>query len=135
MPVASMENFMRFVSRLGLVATLAFGLLAGPTLAHPKLKAASPAANAAASGVSRVSLTFSETLMPKLSGATLIMTGMPGMTSHPDMKMAGVKTAVTGKAIELVSDKPLPAGSYRVDWHIVGADTHRITGQHSFSVR
>jgi hypothetical protein len=53
------------------------------------------------------------------------------------MKMTGVSSAIAadGKSIILVSAKPLPAGSYRADWVIVGADTHRITGKHSFSVR
>ena len=29
----------------------------------------------------------------------------------------------------------VPPGTYRVDWHVVGADTHRITGVHSFAIR
>ena len=40
-----------------------------------------------------------------------------------------------GKSITLTSARPLSTGSYRVDWVIVGADTHRITGTHAFSVR
>ena len=126
---------MRISLNPGLLAALMGAAIAAPVLAHPKLVAASPAANAAASGVTRVKLTFSESPMRKLSGATLTMTGMQGMAKHPDMKMSGVKTMVAGKSIELVSAKPLPAGSYRVDWHVVGGDTHRITGTHSFAVR
>jgi methionine-rich copper-binding protein CopC len=74
--------------------------------------------------------------MPRLSTATLTMTGMPGMASHPEMRMTGVTSALSadGKSIVLTSAQPLPAGSYRADWVIVGADTHRITGTHSFSV-
>ena len=107
-----------------------------PAAAHPKLLSASPAANASAKAVSRIVLKFSERLTPRLSGATLTMTGMPGMANHPDMKMSGVNAAIgsDGISIVLTSAGPLPAGTYRVDWHVVGADTHRITGTHSFTV-
>ena len=75
--------------------------------------------------------------MPRLSSATLTMTSMPGMGNHVMKKMTGVTSAVSedGKSITLTSARPLSAGSYRVDWVIVGADTHRITGTHAFSVR
>ncbi|WP_430636021.1 copper homeostasis periplasmic binding protein CopC [Sphingomonas hankookensis] len=106
-------------------------------MAHPKLLSATPAANATAPRTGTVRLMFSERLMPRLSTATLVMTGMPGTADHPDMKMPGVSTTLSpdGKAIVLTSATPLPAGSYRVDWAVVGADTHRITGKHAFSVR
>ncbi|PJI89631.1 copper resistance protein CopC [Sphingomonas koreensis] len=120
---------------LSLAATIAFAF-PGLAAAHPKLVAATPAANKPAKGVSRIVLKFSERLTPKLSGATLTMTGMPGMANHPDMKMTGVNAAVgsDGTTIVLTSARPLPAGTYRVDWHVVGADTHRITGTHNFAV-
>ncbi len=116
----------------------AFGaVVASPALAHPKLVSAMPAANASVAATRTVTLTFSERLTPKVSKATLVMTGMPGMANHPDMPMKGVTSAVSpdGKALVLNSAKPIPAGSYRVDWVIVGADTHRITGTHAFSIR
>ncbi len=43
--------------------------------------------------------------------------------------------APDGKTIVMASAKPLPAGTYRVDWVVVGSDTHRITGKHIFSIR
>lgn len=128
---------MNTVSKLVIAAVAAAATLPAAAFAHPKLISAAPAANATASGTTKVKLNFSERLMPKLSGATLVMTGMPGMANHPDMKMTGVIAAVAadGKSIELTSAKALPAGSYRVDWFVVGSDTHRITGKHSFTVR
>jgi hypothetical protein len=128
---------MKFNPATAIIATLGALMIPSATFAHPKLVAATPAANATVTRTNTVKLTFSERLMPKLSTATLIMTGMPGMANHPDMKMTGVSSAIAadGKSIILVSAKPLPAGSYRADWVIVGADTHRITGKHSFSVR
>ncbi len=128
---------MKFNPTVVIIATLATMLTPAAAFAHPKLVAAAPAADATVQSTKTVKLTFSERLMPKLSTATLIMTGMPGMANHPDIKMTGVTSAVAadGKSIVLTSAKPLPAGSYRADWVIVGADTHRITGKHSFSVR
>lgn len=119
------------------IAALAAILAPAVALAHPKLTTATPAANATVAATRTVTLTFSEKLTPKLSGATLIMTGMPGMANHPDMKMPGFTSAISpdGKSIVLTGAKPLPAGTYRVDWVVVGADTHRITGKHSFSIR
>lgn len=120
-----------------IVLSFALAVVAtGPAVAHPKLVSATPAANASAKAVSRIVLKFSERLTPRVSGATLTMTGMPGMANHPDMKMTGVNAVVgsDGTSIVLTSAKPLPAGTYRVDWHVVGGDTHRITGTHAFTV-
>ncbi|WP_028966210.1 copper homeostasis periplasmic binding protein CopC [Sphingomonas phyllosphaerae] len=108
-------------------------LLAPSALAHPKLLAATPAADAAVATPSRIDLRFSEKLMPKLSGVTLMMTGMAGM-KHAPMPVASTTTA-EGSMLTVVPAKPLTAGSYRVDWHVVSADTHRIAGSYAFSVR
>ncbi len=128
---------MRFLSK-SMFAAAIFSLLAVPgiALAHPKLLSATPAENATVKTASRIVMKFSERLTPKLSGATLTMTGMPGMANHPDMKMTGVNASVgsDGSSIVLTSAKPLPAGTYRVDWHVVGGDMHRITGTHSFTI-
>ena len=120
-----------------LIAVALAGSFATAAAAHPELLQASPAADAVVGGKAKIKLVFSEKLTPKLSGATLTMTGMPGMAHHPDMKMTGWSSKVgpDGKSIELVSAKPLPAGTYRVDWFVVGGDKHRITGKYSFSVR
>ena len=128
-----MHVFRKIALSLAAMVTLAVPTIAA---AHPKLVSATPAANASAKAVSRIVLKFSERLTPRVSGATLTMTGMPGMANHPDMKMTGVSAAVgsDGTTIVLTSARPLRAGTYRVDWHVVGADTHRITGAHSFKV-
>jgi len=31
--------------------------------------------------------------------------------------------------------KPLPKGGYKVTWHAVTADTHRVEGSYSFTVK
>lgn len=108
-------------------------LLAPAALAHPKLVAATPAADAAVAPPSRIALRFSEKLMPKLSDVTLSMTGMNGM-KHAPMPVGSTTTAA-GDTLTVIPAKPLTAGSYRVEWHVVSADTHRIAGSYAFSVR
>ncbi|NLS28427.1 Copper resistance protein C [Sphingomonas sp. S2M10] len=94
-----------------------------------------PAANASVPAPSRITLTFSEGLMPKLSGAEIVMTGMPGMPNHR-MAVTGFKTSVEGdKTLVLTLAKPLMAGSYQVAWHVVSTDTHRIQGNLAFTVK
>ena len=128
---------MKFNPTVAIIAALVTAILPGAALAHPKLVAAVPPADATVAGASTVKLTFSERLMPALSSATLTMTGMPGMANHGPMKMTGVTSAVAadGKSIVLTMARPLPAGTYRADWIVVSADTHRVTGAHSFSVK
>jgi len=109
--------------------------LSSPALAHPKLVASSPAANATVSKPTSVSLTFSESLLAPMSGIELTMTAMPGMAAHSPMKVAGFKTAVTGKTIVATLPRALPAGTYALKWHAVAADTHRIEGSYGFKVK
>jgi hypothetical protein len=100
--------------------------------AHPKLLGATPAPNATVAKPARVELRFSERLMPKFSGADLVMTGM----THPPMKVASAATvAADGRTLVITPKSPLGAGSYSVAWRVVSADTHRITGTHAFAVK
>ena len=75
---------MRFQAVAAAAALLA---ITAPAMAHPKLVSAHPAPNATVAPTARVQVTFSEALLPKLSGADIVMTGMPGMDSHAPMKM------------------------------------------------
>jgi len=115
----------------------ALALLAAPALAHPKLVSSTPAAQATITNATQVSLTFSEPLVAPVSGIDLVMTGMPGMASHAPMKITGFKTSVApdGKTLVAAFPRPLPAGAYKLDWHVVSTDTHRITGTLGFTVR
>ena len=64
------------------------------------------------------------------------MTEMPGMKMGP-MKMNGVKVALApdGKTLVATFAKPLSAGTYKVDYHIVSTDTHRVQGSYTFKVK
>ncbi len=129
---------MRNLSAFAASALAALALVAsGTAFAHAKLVSSSPAADAKASNVKTLSLTFSETLVEKMSGVDLVMTGMPGMANHAPMKVSGFKSALgaDGKTLTLTLPRPLPAGTYSLTWHAVTADTHRIEGSYAFSVK
>lgn len=118
------------------VAMAASVLTANAAQAHPKLNAATPAANAVVAAPTRIQLVFSEALVAQFSGLDLTMTEMPGMKMAP-MKMNGVKATVgaDGKTLVATLAKPLPVGTYKVDYHVVSADTHRIQGSYTFKVQ
>lgn len=114
----------------------ASGLAASPATAHPKLLVATPAAGATVAKPARVQMRFSEKLVPNFSGADLVMVGMPGMKDHPPVKVTSLAAVASdGRTLVLTPTRPLGAGTYRVDWHVVSADTHRITGTLAFAVK
>lgn len=121
--------------RVTIPATLAFLIVASAAYAHPKLVSATPAPNATVAKLGKVQLQFSEKLMPKFSGADLIMTGMNGM-NHAPMKVASAAAlGPDGRTLIVTPKSPLGAGRYSVAWHVVSADTHRITGNYVFAVK
>lgn len=119
--------------------TAAFALAALPSvaMAHPKLLSSTPAADATVAKPAKLTLTFSEKLLAPLSGIDLTMTGMPGMANHAPMPIKGFKTTVEGdgKTMTVTLPRALPSGSYDLNWHIVGADQHKMAGKFSFSVK
>ena len=121
--------------RLLLPAALALAALPSFALAHPRLLSSSPAANATIAQPTRLTLSFSENLLAPLSGIDLTMTGMPGMADHAPMPIKGFKTAVDGKTMSVTLPRALPTGRYDLDWHVVGADQHKIAGKYSFAVK
>ena len=110
---------------------------AGSAQAHTKLVSSTPAANAVVTKPTSISVSFIEKAMPALSGADVVMTGMPGMAHHQPMKLSGLKTSwsADGKTLTLTAGRAFPVGSYQVVWHAAGADTHRMQGSFTFSVK
>lgn len=121
--------------RLGILTAAAF-VMATPALAHPKLMSATPAPNSIAAAPARLQLVFSEALVDKFSGVDLVMTDMPGMKMSAPMKMQ-LTTALSpdGKTMIVSLAKPLPRGAYKLDWHAVSNDTHRVQGSYTFKVK
>ena len=99
--------------------------------AHPKLVTTNPAANAViTSSPKELRFNFNEDLVPKFSGAEV-----------KDQKGQKVKigTAMADPADKKQLVVPLPTplaqGVYKVVWHAVAADTHRVNGSYSFTVK
>ena len=103
--------------------------LATQASAHAHLVGASPDADSKAPAPKQVELRFSEKLNPKFSGLTLTMPQMNNMAV--DVKVAVGKD---GKSLVATPAQPLSAGAYKVTWHAVTADTHRVQGAYSFTV-
>lgn len=120
-----------------LLALTALAAVPSAANAHAQLVTSSPAANATIARTSAIRLTFNEKVVARFSGAELVMTGRPGMANHAPMKMKGLKPTWSGdgKTLTLINPKPLPTGTYTVNWHAAGADTHRRQGSFSFSVK
>lgn len=121
---------------LPLIAALALAAMPGTALAHAKLVASTPAANATVSKVTSVGLKFSEKLIASTVKAELVMTGMPGMKDHPPMKIPFTSAmGKDGKSMTLQLRRALVPGTYKVKWSAAGADTHRMGSEFSFTVK
>ncbi|WP_372783313.1 copper homeostasis periplasmic binding protein CopC [Phenylobacterium sp.] len=120
---------MKMSKMLGLaaVAGAAAMLAATGAQAHAKLVSSNPGANATVAAPKQLVLKFSEKLQPKFSGADV---AMPGMVTP-----AKVSFAKDGKTMIVQPTAALMAGAYTVKWHAVTADTHRMQGTYSFTVR
>ena len=123
--------------KLTILSALIAAGIALPAQAHTKLVASTPAANATVGRTTRIVLTFNEKVLPQFAEVSVVMIGMPGMANHAPMKMSGVSSAMgkDGKTMTLTLQRPLPAGTYRVEWHAAGADTHRMEGNFTFAVK
>jgi methionine-rich copper-binding protein CopC len=96
--------------------------------AHATLVSASPAANETVESPKTIALHFSETVEPKFSGVVLTKT---------DGGKVSIKSTVPNddkKALVGVVGSKIPTGVYRVDWHVVSSDGHRMTGTFNFTV-
>lgn len=115
---------------LAALATLSTLALATQASAHAHLTASNPAAETTVAAPKQLTLQFSEKLQPKFSGLTVTMPQMNGMATP-------VKVTVSKDRMGLVATPthPLSAGVYKVNWRAVTADTHRMTGAYTFTVR
>ena len=112
------------------VAVFAASLFGGAAYAHPLLQSTEPAVGAAViTSPKQIRITFNENVIPQMSGV--------------EMKDQTGKTIATGKAATDPANKKLlvvpiseqlSPGDYKVEWHAVSDDTHRVKGSFSFSV-
>lgn len=106
-------------------------------LAHTRMVSSTPAANADVAAPTTIVLRFNEALIAPTAKAEIAMTGMPGMANHAPSAITGFTTqlAQDRKSMTLQLARPLAKGTYRVTWSAAGADTHRMSGNFSFTVK
>lgn len=120
------------------LAGLALVSMPGALFAHAKLVSSAPAANATVSKdkAKSINLNFNEKIIASTMKTELLMTGMPGMKDHAPMKIAfSSMMGKDGKSMMLMPKKALVPGTYKVTWSAAGADTHRMGGEFSFTVK
>ncbi len=115
---------------LGVGTGIGLVLVATAAIAHPKLTSSVPAADGTEHLIPKeIRLSFSEGIIAKFSGLELqdergksVTTGSPAV--NPTDK----------KQLVVPLHAPLAAGKYRVIWHAVSDDTHRVKGEYTFTV-
>ena len=109
---------------------IAAGLFGSAANAHPELQSAEPAAGAAmTTSPTQIRITFNENVIPKFSGVELKdQTGKMIATGNAAIDPTNKKQLV------VPVQEPLPPGDYKVEWHAVADDTHRVNGSYSFRV-
>lgn len=121
--------------RLAVSAAIALSGLASAAYAHPKLLSATPAPNTVVAAPGKVELHFSERLMPKFTGADLLMAAHGGRAHAPVKVPASAAVAGDRRTLVVTPKSPLSGGRYSVAWHAVSVDTHRVAGNFAFSVK
>ena len=114
-------------SRVGAAVAIVL-FAAGTAQAHPKLLAASPAAGATVAAPARIELHFNESLEASFSGGKLTSAA----TVAP---MVARVEPTDSKTLILTPPPHLAPGVYKLTWHVVGTDTHRVEGVYVFTVR
>jgi copper resistance protein C len=120
---------MKTIKTLALSVALLAGLLpASGVLAHAKMQMAMPAANSAGASPKSIMVHFNDKITSKLSGFEV---------TGPDGKAVALDPQVDKSGLMLTAkvSKPLAPGLYKVAWHAVTSDGHRMTGNYSFTVK
>ena len=110
-------------------ALVAATFCSGIAYGHPQLQSAKPAAGAATASPHEIRITFGEAVISRFSGI--------------ELKDQSGKLIATGKSETDPADRKilvvpvteqLAPGDYKVEWHAVSEDTHRVKGSYSFTV-
>lgn len=114
-----------------ILAPLAVLAAASQAQAHAHLVSANPGPNGLVTAAARsITLQFNEAVMPRFSGFDLFGgNGAKVLTSPVSVDPR------SRKALIATLKAPLGAGTYKVNWHVVSADTHRMQGSYTFRVR
>lgn len=109
------------------VLGLALSLSVSGAFAHAFLKSSVPAVGSTGAAPAELKLTFTESVVPALSGVKVTNAGGAVAMSKPDEK-GGTPTIVVRPA------QPLKPGAYTVSWHVVSVDSHKTQGSYKFTV-
>lgn len=119
------------LNKLTLLAAAAAALTASPLSAHARLLRSMPAANASTPSPKRLTLTFSERLVPAFSKLELVMP-MNGRNVAIPVK-SGV--SADGRTLVGIPQRPLSKkGAYLIKWSATSSDGHRLAGFVPFRV-
>jgi methionine-rich copper-binding protein CopC len=111
-----------------LAVALAVLAPACPALAHGELVRAVPQPGSVVSTApAGIRLQFSEGIEARFSGVEVVTSARRRVPTGA-AEVQGVVMAVPVSA-------PLPAGVYRVNWHVLSVDGHRTKGSFTFEVR
>jgi methionine-rich copper-binding protein CopC len=112
-----------------LLASALLSLASVPAFAHAHLVKAQPAAGGTLhEAPSEVTLRFNEKLEPKFS--SIVVRDSSG--KQVDKGDAAVDNA--DRMMIRVPLPPLEPGVYKVEWHAMSADTHKVNGDFTFKV-
>jgi copper resistance protein C len=113
------------------MSSMAVSLLAAGSMAHAHafLLKSQPGVGAAVTLVKTVRLEFSESVEVGFSGVEVA--DATGKT----IKAGTLHHAGDDRKVLLADLPQLPAGAYRVTWHVVSVDTHRTEGDFGFTVK
>ncbi len=113
---------------LKLVLACAVLAIASPAWAHAFLDHSSPAVGATVAAPKEISIWFTEEIEPAFS--RIEVTDSAG--NRVDQGATRIDTA--NHELLHVAVKPLPAGAYKVTWHVVSVDTHHTQGDFTFTI-
>jgi methionine-rich copper-binding protein CopC len=116
--------------KLAAIICTAVGLVATAAQAHPKMKMSAPASGATVTtSPGEITMGFSEGLVGRFTGLELndskgkhMQTGQASLDPHDNTKFS------------VPVMQRLAPGIYKVSWHAVSTDTHRVTGNYTFKV-
>lgn len=96
-------------------------------VAHSLLLEARPAANSAVAAPPRVSLRFNNRIEKRLSRVTIV----DGSRVRHDLAVVAAEGATD--TLTLLAP-PLAPGPYQVEWQVLSADGHVVSGRYGFRV-
>ncbi|MBM4440058.1 MAG: copper resistance protein CopC [Candidatus Rokubacteria bacterium] len=110
-----------------LAVLVALLLTAAPAAAHSLLLDASPAVNSVGAPPREIALRFNNRIEKRLSRIRLV---------NERGEARDLPVAVDGAADRLNAAVPGAApGKYRVEWQVLSADGHVVSGRYSFTVK